>query len=42
MTYEQLADDAYTHIKTMFAHFGLAYSDQTQTVHRHALRTEER
>jgi len=29
MTYEQLADDAYTHVKTMFAHLGLAYSDQT-------------
>ena len=29
MTYEQLADDAYMHIKTMFAHLGLAYSNQT-------------
>jgi len=29
MTYEQLADDACTHVKTIFAHLGLTYSDQT-------------
>lgn len=30
MTYEQLADDAYTHVKTLFRHFGLTYGEQTQ------------
>jgi len=29
MTYEQLAEDAYTHIQSMLAHLGLAYSEQT-------------
>lgn len=29
ITYEQLADDAYTHVKVMFAHLGLTYSGQT-------------
>lgn len=29
LTYEQLADDAFTHTKTMFAHLGVQYSDQT-------------
>jgi hypothetical protein len=29
LTYEQLADDAFTHTKTMFAHLGMKYSDQT-------------
>lgn len=30
MTYEQLADDAYRHVKTLFGHLGIAYGEQTQ------------
>jgi hypothetical protein len=29
MTYEQLADDAYTHAQALFAHLGITYGDQT-------------
>jgi len=30
LTYEQLADDAYTYSKQLFTHFGLQYSEQTE------------
>lgn len=30
LTYEQLADDAHTHARQLFAHFGLRYGEQTE------------
>ena len=30
LTYEQLAEDAYTHAKELFAHFGLRFSEQSE------------